>query len=764
MTFSPEPNKASPSIVDSLLRTSALLASNRLVCEGPPFTCTNGFPSLSTMEFLYKSYQSSNPIQLITQETGFLKDLEQLYQLPLCEKVFRMVYILRNNVYYELTKDHKEPIFSYDPTRVETISRSMTRQAHKSITITMTTCKRFDLFERTMNSILQCVTDLTEYVSDWIVVDDNSSEEERKRIRSLYPFIRMIEKTLDEKGHPISMNILRDEIHTKYQFHIEDDWEFFIRKPYCKMMIDRIGLIPGVRQVLVNLNYTEDTHTSNSIWGAELVIADPTKRLFLHRHYMGPELERQNQILGCANCMYWPHFSFRVGLTDTSIYQELDSFSLTHPHFEMEYAQRYIEKGYKTSFLDGIFCTHIGRRTYERQTEKRNAYDLNQEKQFGETPKIKKEEQASLQKEPPPSSLSPEEAKEPAKASCVSVEASKVIEINVINLKRRTDRLISFFQRNQKCEIPFKVFEGVDGKTLEPSNKIQSLFSTGDFNYRRGIVGCAMSHIELWRRFLIDPHVQYLVVLEDDVVLTHRFSTKLMQILSSKVSNEFDVLFLHFNPYPPYRYNKLYLQYTPIEVEIWPKEKSIKENMGSGAAYLLTKQGAKQLLEHIDIHGVYNAIDWVMFKSGIRTGYTSPMMAFAECVQSGSPDTDIQNVYDSVSLSEWTLRELKKWKDRLSSGLNCSNQQWIQSIGIQWNEVQNSPLHKILASPLIEKEQVMTGEKIIITSLSEKTKLQGWKGPFVWYQTDQAIFVVPYLYTDETLLQSTCLSGHKLLL
>jgi hypothetical protein len=273
-----------------------------------------------------------------------------------------------------------------------------------------------------------------------------------------------------------------------------------------------------------------------------------------------------------------------------------------------------------------------------------------------------------------------------------------------------------------------------------------------------------MSHIELWRRFLIDPNVQYLVVLEDDVVLTHRFSSKLMQILSSKVSNDFDVLFLHFNPYPPYRYNKLYLQYTPVEVEIWPRERSIKENMGSGAAYLLTKQGAKQLLEHIDIHGVYNAIDWVMFKSGIRTGYTSPMMAFAECVQSGSPDTDIQNVYNSVSISDWTLQELDKWKDRLSSGLNCSNQQWLEKIGIQWSEVQNSPVHKILACPSIEKEQVMTGDKIIITSRSEKTKLQGWKGPFVWYETDQAIFVVPYLYTDETFLQSTCLSGHKLLL
>lgn len=789
MTFSAnhEERKVTSSIVDSLMRTSALLASSRLVCEGPPFSCTNGLPSLATMESLYKSYQITSPLDLKVQDVGFLADLDRLYQLPLCEKVFRMVYILRNSIYYELTKDHKEPIFQYDPKRVETISRSLSRRAHKPITITMTTCKRFDLFERTMNSILQCVTDIPEYVAEWIVVDDNSDPKERKRICSLYPFIRMIEKGPEEKGHPTSMNILRDEIHTKYQFHIEDDWEFFIVKPYCKMMIERMNLVPGVKQVLLNLNYTEDTHTANSIWGAELAVADPSKRLFLHRHYTGYELERQNQLLGCANCMYWPHFSFRVGLTDTSIYKELGLFSLTHQHFEMDYAQRYISKGYKTSFLDGIFCTHIGRRTYERQTEKRNAYDLNEEKQFGETPKttkeeslvIKKIEDQNAPKEVPcdaqmgdPSKGRPltgghqteERVPRPVNSSCVSVETSKVVEVNVINLKRRTDRLISFFQRNQKCEVPFKIFEGIDGKTLEPSNKIQSLFSTGDFQYRRGIIGCAMSHIELWRRFLIDPNVHYLVVLEDDVVLTHRFSSKLMNILSSKVSNSFDVLFLHFNPYPPYRYNKLYLQYSPVEVEIWSKERSIKENMGSGAAYLLTKQGAKQLLEHIDIHGVYNAIDWVMFKSGIRTGYTSPMMAFAECVQSGAPDTDIQNVYDSVSINDWSLRELKKWKESLSSGLNCSNQQWIESIGIPSSEINNSPLHKILACPSIEKEQVVVGDKIIITSLSEKKKLEGWKGPFVWYETDKAIFVVPYLYTDETFLQSTCLSGHKLLI
>ena len=737
-------------IVDALMRTSALLASHRLVCEGPPFTCTNGLPSLSTMEWLYQSYQTSQPLS-IGGDSPFLTDIDRLYQLPLQDKVFRTVYLLRNQIYYELTKDHKQALFVYDPKKVEKTCQAMTRRARKLITLTMTTCKRFDLFERTMNSILTCVTDLHDHIADWIVVDDNSEPSERERIKSLYPFIRLIAKGPSEKGHPISMNLLQEEIFTPYQFHIEDDWEFFLARPYCQMMLDRIHLVPGVKQVLLNLNYTEDTLSANSVWGAELAVADPSKRLFVHRHYTGHELETQNALLGCSNCLYWPHFSFRVGLTDVSIYKQLGPFSVSHHHFEMEYAQRYVANGFKTSFLDGIYCTHIGRRTYERQSEKRNAYDLNNEKQFGETPKNTSAPTTS--NEPPVS-----------KPGAIKIEESKMIEVNVINLKRRTDRLISFFKKNQKTEIPFKVFEAIDGKTLEPSNKIQSLCLTGDYHYRRGIVGCAMSHIELWKRFLIDPTVHYLVVLEDDVVLTSRFSSKLMNILTSKVSNEFDILFLHFNPYPPYRYNKLYLQYAPVEVEIWSKERSMRENMGSGAAYLLTKQGAKQLLQHVDQEGVYNAIDWVMFKSGVRTGYTCPMMAFAECVQSGAPDTDIQTVYDSVSYSDWTAQEIKYWKHKLATGMNCSNLDWLSSVGISASQIANSPLHKIVGCPSVEKEQVTTGDKIILTSLSQRSKLEQWRGPFVWYLTDRVIIIVPYLYTDEDFLQSTPLYGHKLLI
>ena len=39
----------------------------------------------------------------------------------------------------------------------------------------MTTCKRFDLFEKTINSILNCFD--VENIDEWFLVDDNSSVE-----------------------------------------------------------------------------------------------------------------------------------------------------------------------------------------------------------------------------------------------------------------------------------------------------------------------------------------------------------------------------------------------------------------------------------------------------------------------------------------------------------------------------------------------------------------------------------------------------------
>ena len=51
-----------------------------------------------------------------------------------------------------------------------------------SILLSVTSCKRIDLFKRTVNSFINACTDVS-LISEWICVDDNSSKEDRDEIQ-----------------------------------------------------------------------------------------------------------------------------------------------------------------------------------------------------------------------------------------------------------------------------------------------------------------------------------------------------------------------------------------------------------------------------------------------------------------------------------------------------------------------------------------------------------------------------------------------------
>ena len=113
------------------------------------------------------------------------------------------------------------------------------------ITFTMTTCKRFDLFEKTMNSILNCFQDI-DMIDYFLCVDDNSSDEDRQKMQKLYPFFTFYFKNSDEKGHIKSMNIIRDYVietsQTPYIIHLEDDWKFICKRNYITCKFYLIGI------------------------------------------------------------------------------------------------------------------------------------------------------------------------------------------------------------------------------------------------------------------------------------------------------------------------------------------------------------------------------------------------------------------------------------------------------------------------------------------------------------------------------------------
>lgn len=238
------------------------------------------------------------------------------------------------------------------------------------ILFTITTCKRLDLFEKTMNSVLHCWKDLNR-IDSFVCVDDNSSEEDRNRMKSLYPFFEFVWKD-DQKGHKQSMNILWNILQERrptYWIHLEDDWMFFKQDTYVQKSIECLETYQSqnIHQVLFNRHYAE-TFEEWCMNGGEPL---QDSRFVAHSKVSG--------IKG-LNCGYWPHYSFRPSMVRAQAILELGNYDSVHTFFEYEYAKKYDVKGYRSAFWNEITCLHIGK--LSTSSNGINAYVLNNVQQL----------------------------------------------------------------------------------------------------------------------------------------------------------------------------------------------------------------------------------------------------------------------------------------------------------------------------------------------------------------------------------------------
>lgn len=541
----------------------------------------------------------------------------------------------------------------YDKSKVEEISVAIKNNQNSpdaNLTVTVTTCKRLDLFGPTVNSFIACCTDLKKYIKRWVVVDDNSSDEDRVEMSALYPFIEFIHKTPEQTGHSKSMNIIREVVDTPFIFHMEDDWRFFTPWNFITRCLRVLNMNEKYGQCLLNKVYGEDIKTFSRIAGGYKRYTKEGDKYFIHEYVAEPDTGSLAGKLGgmqYSSCSYWPHYSLRVGVTRMSALRHIGKFD-NDGCFEMIYGVKYVINGYITTYLNNVYCTHTGRRTYERDGDKLNAYDLNKQSQFGSAPKTQKAE-------PPP----PVETPKPKR-----VVRSGVMKIktHVINLKRREDRLKSFREDNDNQLISYNIFDAIDGKKLTPCHNIQKLFEHNDYKYRRGIVGCALSHIVLWQEIITTDTSG--IIIEDDAKLTPHFTNKAVKLIADTPNA--DIIFFGHHAYKP-KPEDAVLDKDPV-AEQWTREKCQRESAGGTTAYFITPKGARNMMEFIREHSVINGIDWVMFKTANINNiyYSTPHIAFAPFaqMQGASADTDIQNCYDTVGysdISEWIFRELDFW-------------------------------------------------------------------------------------------------------
>ena len=268
-----------------------------------------------------------------------------------------------------LTKfiDTMAPIICAKPLECEIVNRNTTKPR---VMLTMTTCKRLDLFLKTVNSILNVWTD-AHSIDAFFCVDDNSSEEDRQIMRTEFPFFEYYMKTPAERGHKESMNIIWNILRQRqptYWIHLEDDWMFF----HPGSFVERgIAILEGhkndlVRQVVFNRNYGvvyNDLERTGGFQQADKSIL----------HELNPNLPGRHS-------GYWPHYSLQPSISRTETILTLGDYTTSHRFFERGYADKYAAAGFKTAFFDSIHSVHIGKQHWEK--EGKNAYALNEVGQF----------------------------------------------------------------------------------------------------------------------------------------------------------------------------------------------------------------------------------------------------------------------------------------------------------------------------------------------------------------------------------------------
>jgi len=227
--------------------------------------------------------------------------------------------------------------------------------------------------------------------------------------------------------------------------------------------------------------------------------------------------------------------------------------------------------------------------------------------------------------------------------------------------------------------------------------------------------------------------------------------------------DKFDIIYGHMNPYPRTNKEEYYKTNTIPQLVKISTSQMMQENMGSLAATILTKEGAKILLEDINKKGVYNAIDWVAMKTCDlqRAFVTVPFLAFADAYQTNNKkDTDIQTDYNTCGLKNWVQYEIDYWKDQLKTKKNTnirivSTSSSNKLISILKNSCNDIDI-KILASiNEIKPNDILVCDASEISSAISNISIYplGTKvtcKTLYYYYTDKCIFAIPISFLNDT--------------
>ena len=171
---------------------------------------------------------------------------------------------------------------------------------------------------------------------------------------------------------------------------------------------------------------------------------------------------------------------------------------------------------------------------------------------------------------------------------------------------------------------------------------MRHLFRGNDHDYRRGIVGCALSHLDLWRQVAAGDRPA--VVFEDDAEPVVGLGGLLVELFArlGEVEPVPGVVLVGAHRYEPDPAATVSPPGRAVDVVAL----DVDNYLGGTFGYVVTPTGARALLALADRHGVQQGIDWFLRTHAAAVGVARmlPDLVTSELAWPGrSGDSDIQH-------------------------------------------------------------------------------------------------------------------------
>lgn len=213
-----------------------------------------------------------------------------------------------------------------------------------SVTICLTSCNRYDLLVKTVDSLL---SNNSYPIDKFIITEDSTVQEMKNKIESKYKNIELIFNEVN-KGPFRSIDHMYSLVNTKYIFHCEDDWYFGNNNPnFIKESVDILEENANIHQVWVRADCPKD-------WIEDTESKTSTGVSF--------------NFLKVPHCGDWCGFSLNPGLRRKEDYlkmfpkgySEFINPNKSGVHTEFACNKHAMSQGYRGAIIKNRVCKHIG--------------------------------------------------------------------------------------------------------------------------------------------------------------------------------------------------------------------------------------------------------------------------------------------------------------------------------------------------------------------------------------------------------------------